>query len=206
MKKPLVSNIIILLAGLLIGAVFMYVITGIGSKDSNTQGEFLSIDTTQFGSAVDKTNKKVKSDKKSMERGTETNSEIEDDFSLTEDTTDINFGEEDFDIVSERMLARKNMSIQLTGPDTLGVEDLLNLRVDSYGTNIVVEFWESPLDLIGYELTYGRLKLFGFNSNDPMRISRDYNSDKLRVQMGENAGSMTLVLDKTNRFKSILLR
>jgi hypothetical protein len=206
MKKPLVSNIIILLAGLLIGAVFMYVIIGIGSKDSNTQGEFMSIETTQFESAVDKANKKVKSDKKPVERDADTNTETDDDFSLTEDTTDINLGEEDFDIVSERMLARKNMSIQLTGPDTLGVEDLLNLRVDSYGANIVVEFWESPLDLIGYELTYGRLKLFGFNSNDPIRISRDYNSDKLRVQMGENAGSMTLVLDKTNRFKSILLR
>lgn len=114
--------------------------------------------------------------------------------------------EEYLDIVSERLVAQRNVLIQLIQPDSLDPSDMLNLKADSYSKNISVEFWESPLDLIGYELSRSRLKLFGFNSDESILIKRNYDSEKLIVQIGPTSNSVLLSLEKSPKFKSIILK
>lgn len=123
------------------------------------------------------------------------------------DTLSYSEGEEEYlDIVSERLIAQRTVTIQVIQPDSLDTSDLLNLKADSYSKNLVVEFWESPLDLIGYELNRSRLKLFGFNSDELVRINRAYDSEKLNVQIGTSANSVVLILEKSPKFKSIILK
>jgi hypothetical protein len=123
------------------------------------------------------------------------------------DTLSYSEGEEEYlDIVSERLIAQRTVTIQVIQPDSLDTSDLLNLKADSYSKNLVVEFWESPLDLIGYELNRSRLKLFGFNSDELVRINRAYDSEKLNVQIGSSANSVVLILEKSPKFKSIILK
>lgn len=209
MKSGPIKYLLFLIAGLFIGGLTVYFIINSRAKKNDiyiSQNDSIEQTTVVRDKHVKATVNRV--DKLSSGIG-----QYDSDFDSTDifseeslDSIKYTLGEEEFEIVSERMLLSKSMDILLTGPDSLGVEDLLSLKADSYGNSIVVEFWESPLDLIGYELSRTRLKLFGFNANERIRISREYQSEKLHVQMGENVGSMTLVLDKTNRFKSILLK
>ncbi|MEX2484605.1 MAG: hypothetical protein WED10_08595, partial [Brumimicrobium sp.] len=69
------------------------------------------------------------------------------------------------DIIAERMLSKRNLTLKVVESDSIDDSELLNINTDRYSSNMIVEFWESPLELTGYELTRNKLKLFGFNPN-----------------------------------------
>lgn len=125
---------------------------------------------------------------------------------IIRDTLSSSEEEEYLEIVSERLISKRNVTIEVIQPDSLDTSDLLNLKADSYSKNLVVEFWESPLDLIGYELNRSRLKLFGFNSNEIIEIKRAYDSEKLTVEIGSTNNVVVLKLEKSPKFKSIILK
>ena len=114
--------------------------------------------------------------------------------------------EEYFEIVSERLIAKRVVEVKIIQPDSLDASDLLNLKADSYSKSLAIEFWESPLDLIGYELNRSRLKLFGFNAEELVQIERAYDSEKLTVQIGTGNNSLVLILEKSPKFNSIILK
>lgn len=114
--------------------------------------------------------------------------------------------EEYFEMVSERLIAKRVVEVKIIQPDSLDASDLLNLTSDSYSKSLTIEFWESPLDLIGYELNRSRLKLFGFNDEEKVQVKRTYDSEKLTVQFGIINNSAVLILEKSPKFKSIILK
>lgn len=114
--------------------------------------------------------------------------------------------EEYFEMVSERLIAKRVVEVKIIQPDSLDASDLLNLTSDSYSKSLTIEFWESPLDLIGYELNRSRLKLFGFNAEEKVQVKRTYDSEKLTVQFGIINNSAMLILEKSPKFKSIILK
>lgn len=114
--------------------------------------------------------------------------------------------EEYFEMVSERLIAKRVVEVKIIQPDSLDASDLLNLTSDSYSKSLTIEFWESPLDLIGYELNRSRLKLFGFNAEEKVQVKRTYDSEKLNVQFGIINNSAVLILEKSPKFKSIILK
>lgn len=204
--------ILILSVGALLGAVGMLTVNDLQSNDVEevvTQEEV--IDTSRIPK------KKKKAPKKHKQ--SDTSSLIEDSVSLGSvdtlkmdsllivDTLGLNEdNEEYFEIVSERLIGQHSIEIQVIQPDTVDSSELLNLKADSYSKKITVEFWESPLDLIGYELNRSRLKLFGFNSEEELEIIRMYDSEKLQLMIGTGANQARLILEKTPKFKSIILK
>jgi len=66
----------------------------------------------------------------------------------------------------------------------------------------MVEFWKSPLNITGYELTRNRLKLFGFNPNESISLQLDKNEEQILL----NTESLSVVLKKTNQFKTLKLK
>lgn len=204
--KSVLKYILLLTTGVLIGVLGMYFFNLKETADE----AIVEVQQTE-----DITNSKKKNIKKTKPQPSpeliveEDTSEVIDtllmDTLIIEDT--LSYSEEEYlEIVSERLIAKRNIDIEIIKPDSLDASDLLNLKADSYSKNIVVEFWESPLDLIGYELNRSRLKLFGFNSDELVKIKRGYDSEKLTVQIGSANNSVVLLLEKSPKFKSIILK
>lgn len=204
--KSVLKYILLLTTGVLIGVLGMYFFNFKETADE----AIVEVQQTE-----DITNSKKKNIKKTKPQPSpeliveEDTSEVIDtllmDTLIIEDT--LSYSEEEYlEIVSERLIAKRNIDIEIIKPDSLDASDLLNLKADSYSKNIVVEFWESPLDLIGYELNRSRLKLFGFNSDELVKIKRGYDSEKLTVQIGSANNSVVLLLEKSPKFKSIILK
>lgn len=208
--KSILKYVIILIAGIFIGGI---AIQFFQPSDAVTE-EVSEVQTTPFDQKYKKKKKKktTQSSELSNESFTEEGDEelqdsITSDSALIQDTLSYSSDEDEYlEIVSERLIKTRNITIKLNKPDSLDAEDLLNLKADSYAQNMVVEFWESPLDLIGYELNRSRLKLFGFNSDDLVTMSRDYDSEQLVVTIGAANNADVIVLEKTPKFKSIILK
>jgi hypothetical protein len=212
MKTNLSRSIVFLLAGLLIGGVSVFLI--LSNSASNSDEQIAETEVKVIKEKVVDTvviQKKVYIDTTAV-AADESDSlaalavEMLAENSRLEDSLYMEAGEEDLIIVSDRLIFRRTVPIVLEEMDTVDVAKLLDRKAESYGESIAVEYWDSPLDLIGYELSRSRLKLFGFNTQDPIEIRRSSNSDQLRVQMGSGSGSFTVVLEKSNRFKTLLLR
>ena len=73
------------------------------------------------------------------------------------------------EVLTESILATKNLKV---GPpeevDSTAI--LLDVFSPVYSTNMQVEFWHSPLQLTGYELSKSKLKLFGFDPDQQIAI------------------------------------
>jgi hypothetical protein len=212
MKTNFSRSIVFLLAGLIIGSVSVYLILTnghLGSDEQITATEVKVIKEKVVDTVV--IQKKVYIDTATVYKDENDSlaaitTEMLAENSRLDDSLSIETGEEDFIIVSDRLIFRRTVPIVLQEVDTVDVAKLLDRKAESYGESIVVEYWDSPLDLIGYELTRSRLKLYGFNTQDPIEIRRTSNSDQLRVQMGAGSGSFTILLEKSNRFKTLLLK
>jgi hypothetical protein len=194
--------------GIIIGSGGMYFFKSkdvvIDSTDLVETADSLLLNKNQKkGTSNTGQNKSVQSSKE--EDLSENNNDSEIDVSLLEDTLDYSVDDEEyFEMVSERLIAKRNVTVEIIKPDSIDASDLLNLKADSYAQVMSVEFWESPLDLIGYELNRSRLKLFGFNAEELVTIKNEYDSEKLIVRIG--SGNAILVLEKSPKFKSIILK
>jgi hypothetical protein len=203
---------LILAVGALLGVVGMVIVNNVQHPVEDGEVAQQEIDDTTLNPK-----KKKKARKKLNEPDTsslkedsivvETLDSINMDSLLIVDTLGFNEdNEEYFEIVTERLITQRSVVIQVIQPDTVDSSDLLNLKADSYSKKLTVEFWESPLELIGYELNRSRLKLFGFNSEEELEVKRMYDSEKLQVTVGTGANRVELTLEKTPKFKSIILK
>jgi hypothetical protein len=118
--------------------------------------------------------------------------------------TIVNDNDDDDDIVviKDRLLRKTSSRITVIDlNDSLSVDKALNKEVLPFNEQINVEFWVSPLELTGYELSASKLKLFGFNPNEKLSTVYTKGNDFIEVKVGE----VTLRLAKTERFKTIYL-
>jgi hypothetical protein len=106
--------------------------------------------------------------------------------------------DEDIIIISDRLIAKRKVSVDKLNGEEEAAEKL-GLSTDRFSDELVVEFWESPLELTGYELSKNRLKLFGFNPNESIKISYTKQEEFLDVVIGK----LEFSLVKTTRFKTL---
>lgn len=109
--------------------------------------------------------------------------------------------EEDI-IVKDELLTKRTLKIEPLPPDSSDVSELLNLNTNEFSDRILVEFWQSPLNITGYELSRNKLKLFGFNPTEAIGLKLNHTGDRLLL----NTETMSIVLEKKNQFQTLNLR
>lgn len=107
----------------------------------------------------------------------------------------------DIDIITEKLVSKRNIPLTVIENDSIDQSELLNLNSKSFNNSIIVEFWESPLELTGYELSRNKLKLFGFNPNESISLHLQNNKEGLLMK----TETIKLYLSKTQKFKSLNL-
>src|SRR5690606_7957815 len=100
-------------------------------------------------------------------------------------------------IFKDELISQRTITVGIPEVDSTDVALLLNMKSNSYSDDIIVEFWQSPLNLTGYELSRNKLKLFGFNPNESISLQIEDNEDQLIL----NTETMSLLLQKTKQFK-----
>jgi hypothetical protein len=108
----------------------------------------------------------------------------------------------DADIIREELMSTLNLDVEWITKDSLDVSELLNKKANSFNEKMIIEFWQSPLNLTGYELTRNRLKLFGFNPNESISLQLDKNNEQILL----STESMSIVLKKSKQFKTLKLK
>ena len=122
---------------------------------------------------------------------------------LTDILIDSNNIEEDYEIVSEKLIISKQVKINaFESADSNQVVELLKLNTKEFNNIIIVEYWDSPLELTGYELSRSKLKLFGFNSFDEIELCQTLKNDEINLRIGSD----NFLIQKRNKFSSILLK
>ena len=107
--------------------------------------------------------------------------------------------DENLTVLSDQFLAKNRVAIERIVLDTTSVEALLNVQTNYFGDYITVEYWESPLELTGYELSRNKLTLYGFNPLDPIQITTNEATAVLEVTIG----AIELRLERTERFRTL---
>lgn len=105
-------------------------------------------------------------------------------------------------IFKDELISQRTITVGIPEVDSTDVALLLNMKSNSYSDDIIVEFWQSPLNLTGYELSRNKLKLFGFNPNESISLQIEDNEDQLIL----NTETMSLLLQKTKQFKPLKLK
>ncbi|PKR80145.1 hypothetical protein CW751_11625 [Brumimicrobium salinarum] len=105
-------------------------------------------------------------------------------------------------IIQEKMVSSRYIAVQKSANDSIDKSELLSLNGQSFSNQIIVEFWQSPLNLTGYELSRNKLKLFGFNPNESISLQKGEESDLLLL----NTESMSLKIRKSKQFKSLQIK
>ena len=115
-----------------------------------------------------------------------------------------NYSAEDADevIIKEELVSQRIISLDPLPNDTTDVSKLLEMKSNAFSKDIIVEFWQSPLNITGYELSRNKLKLFGFNPNETISLRIGNEDDQLFL----NTDSMSLLLQKTKQFKTLKLK
>lgn len=110
--------------------------------------------------------------------------------------------EEDFEVITDKLLRKKTITLEIIeGSDSLDVEKVLNKDVLSFNEVLNIEFWSSPLDLTGYELSSKKLKLYGFNPDENFHARYKKGQEFIEITVGD----LPLKLKKTDRFKTLYL-
>jgi hypothetical protein len=105
----------------------------------------------------------------------------------------------DEDIIREQLVTSLDVNVEWITNDTIDVSELLNKKAYSFNETIIIEYWQSPLNLTGYELSRNKLKLFGFNHEESISLQVEDEKSELIVR----TNSFVLRLPKTNQFKTI---
>lgn len=116
---------------------------------------------------------------------------------LTEDTNNVS----DDLIVSERMNSSVKVKLRkYQETDSVDVEEIFNVKSEHYNSEITVQFWTSPLQLTGYELSRNTLKLFGFDPRQAVLLQAK-EGDRMQLVID----TMSFELRKTDKFISLEL-
>lgn len=103
------------------------------------------------------------------------------------------------EILSETLLLKTIVSLNQP-VDTNSIDVLLNVDSKSFNENLTIEYWNSPLQLTGYELSRNKLKLFGFDPAQSISLLVDNNKTLIAA-----IDTIQLRLVKTEKFKVISL-
>src|SRR5690554_3064662 len=107
-----------------------------------------------------------------------------------------------YDIISYELLSQRTVILTLPPIDSTDVEDLLDLKSYAFSQKMTIEFWKSPLNLTGYELSRNKLKLFGFNPTESLHLSLSQNGESLFL----NTETMSILLIKSDNFRTLNLK
>lgn len=107
-----------------------------------------------------------------------------------------------YDIISDELLSQRTVILALPPIDSTDVEDLLDLKSYAFSQKMTIEFWKSPLNLTGYELSRNKLKLFGFNPTESLHLSLSQNGESLFL----NTETMSILLIKSDNFQTLNLK
>lgn len=110
--------------------------------------------------------------------------------------------EEAIKIGRDRMVQSQTYQIKkrkrvLTSLDSLKDEGL-NIREESFGKTLLIEFWESPINFTGYKLGKSKLVLYGINPQSKIQIE-ETGKDSLKLFEGDVLFNFV----KTQEFKPI---
>lgn len=107
-----------------------------------------------------------------------------------------------YDIISDELLSQRTVILTFPPIDSTDVEDLLDLKSYAFSQKMTIEFWKSPLNLTGYELSRNKLKLFGFNPTESLHLSLSQNGESLFL----NTETMSILLIKSDNFQTLNLK
>lgn len=107
-----------------------------------------------------------------------------------------------YDIISDELLSQRTVILTPPPIDSTDVEDLLDLKSYAFSQKMTIEFWKSPLNLTGYELSRNKLKLFGFNPTESLHLSLSQNGESLFL----NTETMSILLIKSDNFQTLNLK
>ncbi|HLW29986.1 MAG TPA: hypothetical protein VKX29_03950 [Brumimicrobium sp.] len=105
-------------------------------------------------------------------------------------------------IIKEELISQRTVPLKSLPYDSTDVSNLLEMKGNAFNKDIIVEFWQSPLNITGYELSRNKLKLFGFNPNESISLQLGNDEDEIFL----NTESMSLLLQKTKQFKTLKLK
>lgn len=105
-------------------------------------------------------------------------------------------------IVKDELIAKRTLKLDPLPVDSSDVSELLEVNTNEFSDRILVEFWQSPLNITGYELSRNKLKLFGFNPSETIKLKLNPTGDRLLL----NTETMGVVLEKKNQFQTLNLR
>lgn len=107
----------------------------------------------------------------------------------------------DYVVLRDQLLSTNKVNIihksQTSGDQA---SDVLNDRINTdnlFAENIMVEFWESPIDYQGYRLNKTKLILFGINPNESFELINQ-NEGFLIMK----SGGQTLLLYPTEKYRT----
>lgn len=110
--------------------------------------------------------------------------------------------EEEIIIMKEELLSQRVLNIEPLKTDTADASSVLELKSESFAKQVTVEFWKSPLNITGYELTRNKLKLFGFNPSETIGLQLSSTGEQLLL----NTETMSIILHKTKNFQSLTFK
>lgn len=215
MKRSTLLNISLLITGIVLGGFIMWFFNNVEKENVTTESTKTTklVKTAKTDTVIVKKKVYIPSEKET-DTLTASQSKIDstdlsnasDSIEIIEDPiysidSDTNFTDDDVVIIKERLIASALIEVNLQESDSLTVEEAFDLQQVNFAEHLVVEFWESPLELTGYELTRNKIKLFGFDPSENVILSHSVDTDILEVQIG----SLSLRLQKTSRFKTLYL-
>src|SRR5690554_1198663 len=110
--------------------------------------------------------------------------------------------EEEIIIMKEELLSQRVLNIEPLKTDTADASSVLELKSESFAKQVTVEFWKSPLNITGYELTRNKLKLFGFNPSETIGLQLSSTGEQLLL----NTETMSIIFHKTKNFQSLTFK
>lgn|GEM_PF-2646220 len=189
MKTKLGIYILFLTLGILLGAAAVLVLypTSIEKVEVPVYKEIIKIkkDTVMF-----KTKRTIKNVDNVVTTAEDTSTYLIDTLN-EQDTISID------DVLTESIISTKIIKINpLKEIDSTAY--LLNVYVPSFSELIQIEYWNSPLQLTGYELSKNKLKLFGFDPSQQLVLS-ERNDKGLDVYFDDELH----IFYKTNKFTAL---
>lgn len=105
-------------------------------------------------------------------------------------------------VLSEELIGEQLVILPPFPTDSTSIENILAVKPQAFADKILVEFWSSPLNLVGYQLTRNKLKLYGFNPNENINLAYGKSEDELIL----TTPSVKVYLRKTKQFKSLSIQ
>lgn len=205
MEKKYIQFLVVFLLGGGIGAMAIYLVTNASGLDEAGQPVVQKVFEKKVVKDTVYLPRKKRADYHEEEHEEievqveprDTLDDVIDSLVLREDTNNVS----DDLIVSERMASSIKVKLRkYQEEDSVDVAEIFNVKSEHYNAEMNVQFWTSPLQLTGYELSRNTLKLFGF---DPRQAVLLQAKEGNRLQLVID--TMSFELRKTDKFISLEL-